>query len=126
MIGRYLDVLTEAQEDRVLTGKMVPGQYARSDGTRCLVGCAGGAHEISEPCGVTCTEWLDDLAQFNAVSVAGSWFGVEHRYDRCCSRFGVQRTNDLIRNRILRNRTRRALLGVRMDAADPLCMELSR
>ena len=103
MIGHYLLQLTPAQEDRVLTTKLAHAPwYTRNDGCRCLVGTvedlsSGWSHlafdNIVGPC-----PWR----QPGETSV-----GTE--FDQLCMRFGEERVNRVIRERILTNKARRTL-----------------
>ncbi len=107
MIGHYLAKLTPEQEDRVLTGKMGPGFYRWGDGSRCLVGWV-------EP------EDLLEQRRVNTVDAVMHYalthnYNIETAYDGLCKRFTTERTNRVIRERILRSRLRRALGGVRLE-----------
>jgi hypothetical protein len=98
VIGHYLLTLTAEQEDRVLTRKMRPGSY--------LNGCL-----ISTVCGG------DLWAAARARTYWHAGVAVEGIYDNLCERFGVTRINMAIRNRILANKARRELAGVREMAS---------
>lgn len=111
MIGHYLLTLCQKAEAAILTGKMIPGGYG-SKQIRCLVGWAADSYRTrsgychnGRPQHGAYTEWCDlDGWQVNCVEV---------RYDHLCARFGTDRINAVIRNRILANQARRALTGQR-------------
>jgi len=109
MIGHYLLTLTPPAEHDVLTGKMMPGAYNDGNGERCLVGWAADA-SIS---------WKNSptYGRFRRRQHLNAHFSprarVEETYDGLCARFGVDRVNGAIRNRILSNIARRELAGVR-------------
>ena len=101
MIGHYLLTLDVEQEDRVLTGKMTPfiDSSFYETGEQCLVMLVWG---VNHAC---------DLPP-NEVHRAGrredaEW--VTNRYDDLGRRFGSERINAAIRNRVLSNRANRAL-----------------
>jgi len=89
MIGHYVDALPRYVEDRILTSKLgyAPNWTNPETGCRCLVGTACNL-QFSRFVASEWSEWYDALAQ----------------------RFG-ERVNIAIRNRILANRARRALLA---------------
>jgi hypothetical protein len=104
MIGHYLLTLNEKQEDRVLTRKMrARGSSLQS--IACLV--------------ITAQFRTDELAGCEARGKGllsrwppqgGAVFPpVARHYDVACDRFGTERVNSAIRNRILSNRARRVL-----------------
>lgn len=107
MIGRWLSLLSPEQEDRVLTGKMWPGQYT----SPCLVGVVG--YDVDT---VRMVKRLGAAVVGTCLARhSGSDGLVEIRYDRLCLRFSVPRINTAVRSRILRNRLRRELAGVRAE-----------
>ena len=127
MLGKWLEQLTPTEEDRLLTTKLVP--FTTFDGVDagCLVGTAIG-----------CVEHRN---QVYSSSLESPLWEIERGFDQkempherfnkmCCKlvgvaplqfwggltpelRLGGARVAVLIRNRILRNRARRALQGVR-------------
>ena len=111
MIGHFLAQLTPEEEDRVLTTTMRPGDYyeawdginARWVGT-CLVGVCH-KHGSGEPFVLRLNTW------------SGPTRGVEARYDSLCVRFGTERVNRVIRDRILTNRLWRELRLVKVAVA---------
>ena len=96
MVNHFLLTLTEEQEDRVLTGRLSPGEWSRQDGSRCLMGAVNPTTNHL----FTCGGWRGDYQLCIPV-----------RYDNLCRRFGSPRVNNAIRARILANRLRRALRG---------------
>ena len=105
MIGHYLLTLTPKQEDRVLTMPMGRApSFIADNGCRCLVG--------------TVQDFDHDRARQEVLRL---WDGYRQRppgsrriyvgawYDRLCARFGDQRINAAIRQRILTNRLWRTL-----------------
>lgn len=113
MIGHYLLTLTEEQEGRVLTETFLPYPEGASviiyDGgtveQRCLLDVANA--RIG---GASCGLMLGEKIGRHLNEVGGA-------YDRSCHRFGVERINAAIRNRILSNRARRVLAGVSVGEA---------
>lgn len=116
MIGHYLLTLTQEQEDRVLTMKMEKCTtyviYDHNGIPQC--GCLRAVvHDLDQT-----------AARYNPIgkwrTVHGSWeldlVGIQ--YDALCDRFGVERVNRAIRNRILSNRARREL-AARAPAVAP-------
>lgn len=102
MIGHYLLALTPEQEGRVLTLPINSYHGRPFVEGRCLVQC-------TEP-------HLSAMAalHFNCLGSNESVFtGPAHHYERLCARFGDERINAAIRNRILSNQARRALAGSR-------------
>jgi hypothetical protein len=101
MIGHYLLSLTPEQEDRVLTRVMGPGEYYDfSDnvvrGPGCLDQNAIG-------------DWFAASVVLTTAHPAYTRYRIEQRYDGLCLRFGTERTNRVIRNRILSNRLWRTM-----------------
>lgn len=99
MIGHYLLSLTEEQEDRVLTTRLAYApMYWRADGCRCLVGTVA---DVKSP----------SFIHTNAETMRAVWEdgSVGGTFDKLCRRFGEERVNAAIRNRILSNRARRLL-----------------
>jgi hypothetical protein len=101
MIGHYLLTLTPEQEGRVLTSKMAGYGLNQYDWQRekCLV-------QAVHP----------HLSAVRAMlGTSRNGFVVGHRtcvakcYDWLCERFGNERVNRAIRNRVLSNQARRAL-----------------
>ena len=99
MIGHYLLTLTPEQEGLVLTQTMGPGGklYRRSPSPGCLLQCATGM-----------TEWWVGVGD-TGHELDTPFQRIAYRYDRTCERFGTERVNRAIRNRILTNQARRAL-----------------
>ena len=103
MIGHYLLHLTPAQEDRVLTTKLAYAPwYIRDDGCRCLVGTV---EDLSSPARV-----LD----YDTITGPCPWLqpgngSVGTQFYQLCQRFGEERVNRVIRERILANKARRVL-----------------
>jgi hypothetical protein len=113
MIGHYLLTLTADAEHDALTSVMRPGSYVTPDGGRCLVGvCAGMSWRAPYHHASTREHF-----KYYGGCVLGHGFPVEYRYDDLCKRFGVERINAAIRNRILTNQARRALAGQRETVA---------
>jgi hypothetical protein len=105
MIGHYLLTLCPEAEHDVLTGKMRPGDYG-CDTARCLVGWT--ADTTNE------TEGLGSRPQH--AHTGWKYYSVEDRYDTLCERFGTERINAAIRNRILSNQARRTLQAQHAEA----------
>lgn len=107
MIGKLLATASAVEEDRVLTTVMRPGCYVYEDGRGpCLVGTMVD-YEHSR------RNTLLDRERFGE-----SWNkdgSIECHYDELCEHFGVEKINTLIRNRILDNRVKRALKGVKSN-----------
>lgn len=116
LIGKFLSTLNNEQESRVLTTAMKPGSYEAP----CLVGVAGGGHNIA--CGQISERFAvlngKPLANVKAKIASLAWDtvlilaatdSVEMRFDYLCQRLGNDTAGVLIRNRILRNRLRRTL-----------------
>ena len=97
MIGHYLLTLGKRRENRILQEPMRPGPFERGWGP-CVVGVACRVHNgmLVEGTG-TITEW------------GVAFWNVMETYDALCGRFGTERVNAAIRNRILSNRTWRVL-----------------
>lgn len=107
MIGHYLLALTKEQEDRVLTTKLAYApSFIRLDGCRCLVGTVKNAY-FDDNKHVT---WSEDGPR-------ATWFPkhVGKHFDEVCKRFGEERVNAAIRNRILANRARRLLQQPKLE-----------
>ena len=104
MIGHYLLTLTSEQEDRVLCAQLHPGPYACG----CLVGTANDAWQDRDARGakghINFTRWADRHDPRRQAYPQRSG----HQYDELCGRFGAERVNAAIRNRILTNRWWRA------------------
>ena len=103
MIGRYLSKLTWIEEDRVLTRKMEPFHLAHED-SACLIGAVHGITERHLKC-----EFVPPALAAAEADVE-QWLGM--RYNWLCERFGTERVNAAIRNRILSNQARRTLKDV--------------
>lgn len=121
MIGHYLLTLTAEQEDRVLTGKMAPARhYVDEDDPECgcLMGVVHGydrdeAGRNSALRGYRFKTRPDGYFMFTFVY--GDVVGIQ--YDVLCERFGTERINGAIRNRILKNKAWRALADVQQEVA---------
>ena len=107
MIGHFINALSAEQEDRLLGRRLArggtgPGYYVHVDETACLIGATFGLtflNQRSLPRG------------YNPPSTHGTvvmW----QRFDDLVDRFGVERTANAIRSRILSNRARRILQSV--------------
>lgn len=107
MIGHYLLTLTPEAENSILTGRLAPRSYGNDDGGRCLVGWAADCTERDGDNGKRPQFLENNEWPRNAVGAFGR--SVEYDYDDLCDRFGEQRVNAAIRNRILANQARRAL-----------------
>mgnify|MGYP001616379119 CR=1 FL=1 len=117
-VGKWLDQCARPEhEDRLLTGKLVPFLRADSAGAGCLGGVAFGYVRTTATSGlVMTTEWFSDdtATHFNLLCkrLHGDtrqnlqWSSVPSYYT-AGAKAGI-----LIRNRILRNRARRALSSV--------------
>ena len=103
MIGHYLLSLCPEAEHDVLTGKMLPVNYARHD-ARCLVGWAADISNVSVA--------ASRLRHYRSATRGN----VDFLYDELCARFGTERINAGIRNRILTNQARRTLKDVPVAA----------
>ena len=103
MIGHYLLTLTSRGEAAILTGRMRPGSYDDSTG-QCLVGLAAGVRPGMRDLRPKCRPAM--------IGPEHDLFPVEKRYDALCKRFGTERVNAAIRNRILANIARRTLKDV--------------
>lgn len=110
MIGHYLLTLTPPEEYRVLTRQFWPHDPDSSIGHRCLVQCAE----------LIASSWkAEDLYDWEPTRIKA--FRGERlidtnpadRYDNLCWRFGTERVNAAIRNRILTNIARRELAKAR-------------
>jgi len=101
MIGHFLLTFTPDVEHDVLTRKMQPGAYEHPDGSACLVGVAAGIDPES-----------DLYGHRRRYFLSGDWndTSIEYRYDCLCARFGTERVNRAIRNRVLANIARRTLI----------------
>lgn len=126
MIGHYLLTLTPEQEDRVLTQQMLC--YPDSE-SKCLVQTALGGGDSVRVAQATGWDGLCELVPIHQNPprhyVAPPFFcrGLAEyltykgsrplspalAYDQACWRFGHERVNAAIRNRILSNRARRVL-----------------
>ena len=119
MIGHFLLTLSPTQEDRVLTNFLAPGSMMQKDGSRCLVGVAEDWHcdglHLWPRNPHPAVARLRDLATFCAPPERHWW--PTSRFDDLCARFGTERINRVIRDRILANQLRRALHGVDVPAS---------
>ena len=104
MIGHYLLTLDAEQEERVLTTTFV-GYIGGVRDTLCLIQVTEG---IGDP--YRAEDFL------HRPTICGDNFRLHaspaQRYDGLCFRFGVERVNRAIRNRILANIARRTLKDV--------------
>lgn len=127
MIGHYLLTLTAEKEGRVLGSTLVPGSLVRPEGTRCLVGVVENWHYDAEHFRRAGAKRPTLLAWKSAIQMDDqSTWGVTGRYDLLCERFGAQRINAAIRQRILNNQLWRTLSRpkvaiVRYEAREPVC-----
>jgi hypothetical protein len=101
MLGHFLNVLDPEAEQRLLTEKMAPVDYV-GRASRCVVGCAYNMRRINEQL----VPSPEDLPTAWKGALACS---VEDRYDELCSRFGPDRINTAIRDRVLQNQLYRTL-----------------
>ena len=126
MIGHYLLTLTPEQEERVLTGVMLP--FPDSD-TSCLVQTAMGggveaarAAKLTSRDGSSITQFIHGRRSERSKPVYfhhtqntydryrdSQPTSVGTAYDNACWRFGTDRINAAIRYRILANIARREL-----------------
>jgi hypothetical protein len=119
MLGILLDKLTVEEENRVLTQTLHPwaGDEPSANGGCLMERIAGSNCEGNTAFGrkfALTVHWDREQQdkshsfQWRAEStrVPQGWGS---QYDALCERFGINRVNDLIRNRILENRTRKAL-----------------
>lgn len=122
MIGHYLLALDREAEDRILTTRLSPGAYyhrresvwldkrrtiefAIQPGDRCLVGAAANWSDGTRglaPQFVEVATWASDTCDTDIM--------VEEQYDGLCERFGPERINRVIRQRILMNRFWREMM----------------
>lgn len=113
MIGKLLATASVVEEDRVLCTVMRPGsywEYDRGFGDSVLRGpCLVGTMLDYQETGA---KPLDRI-RFGSDCIPSH--NIESRYDTLCKRFGEERINTLIRNRILDNRVKKALKGVRSN-----------
>jgi hypothetical protein len=103
MVGHFVNAQRRDAEDRLLGGAFAPyPQNPVLAEHHCMVDRA-----IGQP-----------GASFSGMPVWSmhSGFVVGVRYDLLCKRFGVERVNAAIRNRVLANQARRTLQGVRETA----------
>ena len=115
MIGHYLLTLTPEQEERVLTSRLFPGQLVRKNGERCLLGVCEDWEAVLQDD----DSWYDIVPGVRRLRLISweldpgedeeRWLSVPWRFDLLCKRFGTERVNRAIRNRILSNQARRAL-----------------
>lgn len=107
MIGHYLLTLTPEQEDRLLTESFWPFNGDEEDevNNRCMIQCAEG---IQNPLrAAEKYHWTPRKPiLFRRHKVNGN---PADRYDDLCEKFGAERINAAIRNRILANKARRVL-----------------
>lgn len=123
MIGHFLGTLTKKQEDRVLTEKLARApNYITADGCRCLLGVTAnigfdGFREGRDQDVMDRAKWPG----FARPAFLATWprgpAVVGARFDQLVSRFGPERINAAIRNRILSNRARRVLTS-RVERCD--------
>jgi hypothetical protein len=117
MIGHYLLTLTPEQEDRVLTtpfGHHLGDEHFGGGAAACLVMTV---HRATGWVGAI--EAMSVCAMEHATDCDGTplhWHSPAIRYDALGLRFGEDRVNAAIRNRILSNKARRELVGVRETA----------
>lgn len=112
MIGHYLARLTHIEEGRVLTRMMLPHEYAREGDTETGPACLIGAvHGITGRHVRELRSGFVSPAMAFALDDGEKWIGFQ--YNVLCERFGVERTNVAIRNRVLTNQARRALTSRR-------------
>jgi len=116
MIGRLLERLTAEEEGRVLCTAMRPGSY-RDNGNAgpCLLGTVVGEKRNKDASGVEDTSSVlsrISLVQMVRLRMRMTDNDIEKQYDTLCDRFGEQRVNNAIRNRILTNRVKRELKEV--------------
>lgn len=103
MIGHYLLSLTPEQENRLLTLTFEPiGHLGVNNCARCMVLTAMDRVVGASATGLTPYEDYD--TRRDAMFISPGW-----RYEYACDRFGTERVNAAIRNRILSNRARRTL-----------------
>jgi hypothetical protein len=102
-IRHYLNHLSPTQEDRVLCNTLGRApNHIRNDGCRCLCGTAEDYQFVGEYALAT-----DPLPMRESWP---AWMeGVGGHFDTLCERFGEERINAAIRNRILTNQARRTL-----------------
>ena len=115
MIGHYLLTLCPAAEHDVLTGKMRPGDFGTVK-ERCLVGWAADTTQFAfnREVFVSGRRWGHRPQHLHTAwrpkyEDDGRVIAIECQYDDLCARFGIERTNRAIRNRILNNQARREL-----------------
>jgi hypothetical protein len=128
MIGHYLLTLTPDQEHRVLTQVMRPGHHVElqlRDEIRgpCLVGTVLGCRPNQHPSLMERFRSCYLRPSSETVPTRRGWrftllgrevvlmHTVEEHYDVLCHRFGSARVNTAIRNRVLTNQARRALIA---------------
>lgn len=104
-VSRYVDALTPEQEDRVLTGRLVPDKLWDRSGAGCLIGLARDCAAAVRRRGVEARYWEEPEYDAAGFDVCG-WTGAA--FNALCRRFGVERAGAAIRNRILRNRLQRS------------------
>jgi hypothetical protein len=105
MIGHYVLTFTPEQETRVLTRHMEPGGIKK---------CVGSLPCLMEVADDDETSMWMFWTSYRPRGWASPWV----RYDDLCFRFGTERINTAIRNRILSNQARRLL---KQDEV-PVCM----
>jgi hypothetical protein len=108
MIGHYLLTLTPEQEGRVLGERMARADsFLRDDGCRCLLGVTDNVtKDVVHYLAVSRTIQQMTHAGYSALHQRDR---VGVRFDNLCARFGEERVNMAIRNRILTNQARRTL-----------------
>lgn len=125
MIGNWLNGLTTVQEDRVLTSPVEPYGIEACPHTGRLMSAEPG----NAPCLTEVADCQPPGTYRIPTNRVGGWRSqterfsdkhlicVEGQYDQACYRFGVERVNGAIRNRILRNRLRRLPAPAPRDTA---------
>jgi hypothetical protein len=136
VIGHFLLSLTPREEGRVLTRQMlpfVPGKWEESCLMQTIIGGGIRATEATQYGPVALKgyrvapfparqrrampkHWQGPTPQWAGYR-AYHTVGIAGQYDHLCFRFGHERINAAIRNRVLRNQARRALAGVREVAS---------
>lgn len=124
LVGHWLTVLPEAALESILTRRLTPHAYSRCiDGDNqiwayCLVGAAGSAKYGGVSCwpGVHASKrwWQDGGIHKEALDREPDC--VEIRYDVMCHRWGTERANALVRNRVL------SILAARRLAQEPVAV----
>lgn len=116
MIGHYLQTLTQEEEDRVLTQRLAYAPFfVREDGCRCLRGVVEDMRRDSRK-----GSWQRGFIICWNKTYNGEFLGPGGRFDQLCTRFGEDRVNAAIRNRILSNRARRLLAQPQPELVETL------